>query len=175
MTRKIWWSIISVLGLSIILMLSQLIHIPVLIVSEQQGEEVLIIPLFHGRDFDYQYLHSVQKTPVQEHFTATPDNQLLLTSTTYESFGVGLPFLPEEGKLHHINGKYLLSDLKRKFDIINIGFMDLAQQELSYHGQEYSFRDYFLSGTKLVVEVKDYTVPELLRGHIRRVYIDGKQ
>ena len=61
MTRKIWWSIISVLGLSIILMLSQLIHIPVLTVSEQQGEEVLIIPLFHGRDFDYQYLHSVQK------------------------------------------------------------------------------------------------------------------
>jgi hypothetical protein len=156
-------------------MLSQLIHIPVLIVSEQQGEEVLIIPLLHGREFDYQYLHSVQKTPVQEHFIALPNNQLLLTSTTYESFGVGLPFLPEEGKLHHVNGKYLLSDLKRKFDIINIGFMDLAQQELSYHGQEYSFRDYFLSGTKLVVEVKDYTVPELLRGHIRRVYIDGKQ
>jgi hypothetical protein len=65
---------------------------------------------------------------------------------TYESFGVGLPFLPEEGKLHHVNGKYLLSDLKRKFDIINIGFMDLAQQELSYHGQEYSFRITFYPG-----------------------------
>ena len=39
MTRKIWWSIISVLGLSIILMLSQLIHIPVLTVSEQQEKK----------------------------------------------------------------------------------------------------------------------------------------
>lgn len=172
MTRKMWWSIISVLGLSIILLISQLIHIPVLTVSEKQGEEVLIILLLHGRDFDYRYIHSVQKTPVQEHFTATPENQLLLSSTTYQSFGVGLPFMPEEGKLHHIDGKYLLSDLKRKFDIINIGFVDLAQQELSYNGQHYSFQDYFLSGTKLVLEVKDYTVPELLWGYIRRVYSD---
>lgn len=171
MTRKLWWSIVSVLLLGMVFMGTQLIHLPILTVSEQSGEEaVIIIPLLKGRDFDYQYIHSVQKTLVQEHFTALPDNHLLLSSTTYQSFGVGLPFIPEEGKLQHINGKYLLSGLNRNFYKINIGFMDLARQGLSYNGRHFAFQDYFISGTKLVLEVKDYTILELLRVYIRRVY-----
>ncbi len=172
MTRKSWWSLFVAVSIITLLLTASIIHIPGLTISEQQGDQILIIPMLHGREFDYQYIHSVQKTPVQEHFTAAPDNQLLLTSTTYQSFGVGLPFVPGEGKLHHIDGKYLLTDLNRRFKSINIGFMTLAKQELSYNGKCYSFQDYFASGAILVVEVKDYTALELMRGFIRRVYSD---
>lgn len=170
MTR-LRWSIVLAFVITLLLALV-IIRIPVLTLSEQQGDRVLIIPLVHGREFDYRYIHSVQKTPVQEHFTAAPDNQLLLTSTTYQSFGVGLPFVPGEGKIHHIDGKYILTDLNRKFDIINIGYMALAHQELFYHGKHYKFEDYFRSGSILILEHRNYTTFEIMGGLIRGACID---
>ncbi len=164
------WRVVSAAGIIILILLSAfMIKIPVLVISEQRGDDLLIIPMLNGQEFDYQYIHSVQKTPVQEHFTAAPDNQLLLTSTTYQSFGVGLPFMPGEGNLQHIDGKYILTGINRKFDLINIGFTTLAHQELTYNGKCYSFQDYFVSGAMLVVEVKHYSASEIVGKFIRRV------
>ncbi|KUG02995.1 hypothetical protein ASZ90_019607 [hydrocarbon metagenome] len=174
MTRNHKWLVVSAAGIIILILLTaSMIQIPALVISEQRGDELLIIPLLNGRDFDYQYIHSVQKTPVQEHFTAAPDNQLLLTSTTYQSFGVGLPFMPGEGTLEHIDGKYVLSGINRKFNHINIGFITLAHQELSYNGKCYSFQDHFVSGTILVVEVKQFSALEIMRKITRRIYSEG--
>ncbi len=170
MTLKRKWLVIAATGMSIlifILLTASIIQITALVISEQRGDEVLIIPMLNGREFDYQYIHSVQKTPVQEHFAAAPNNQLLLTSTTYQSFGVGLPFLPEEGDLEHIDGKYVLTGINREFDRVNIGFITLAHQELFYNGKSYNFRDYFKSGALLVVEVKRYSALGIMGEFIR--------
>ncbi len=173
MTLNRRWLVISATGIILLIYLTaSILQIPVLVISEQQGDEVLIIPMLDEQEFDYKYIHSVQKTPVQEHFAVAPDNQLLLTSTTYQSFGVGLPFLPGEGDLKHIDGKYVLTGINRRFDRINIGFITLAHQELSYDGKCYSFQDYFESGALLVVEVKHYSAREIIGEFIRRTYSD---
>lgn len=128
--------------------------IPVLLVSEPDHPPALVIPLVHGKTFSLEYVHSVQKTPVQEHFSLAPGNKLVLKSTTYQSLGVGLPFLPEEGNLVNDNGTFVLSGLNRQFNKIRIGFMPLAHQGLLYHGQHYQFKYYFAPGTLLEIEAK---------------------
>ncbi|MGI6453913.1 MAG: DUF1850 domain-containing protein [Syntrophomonadaceae bacterium] len=163
------WLAMAATGIIIIILgaLWQL-EVPALVITEQHRDNLVIIPLYDEHEFTYGYIHSVQKTPVQEHFVVAPDDQLLLTSTTYQSFGVGLPFLPEEGKLSHINGKYVL-EINRRFDKVNIGFIPLACQKISYDGRDYDFNDYFKSGAMLEVRVEHYSPLNLIWHYLRRV------
>jgi len=136
--------------------------IPTLVVADRQGNNKIILPLIGESKFSLNYVHSVQKTPVQEHFIPAPGNQLLLTSTTYQSLGVGLPFLPEEGTLTNQNGLFVLTGLNRLYPEIHIGFMPLAQQGLSYRHRTYMFNDYFQSGSHIVVKICTYSPLKLL-------------
>lgn len=47
-----------------------------------------------GNQFTIRFTHSVAKRPVDETFEITPKGQIMLTETTYDSFGAGLPFEP---------------------------------------------------------------------------------
>ena len=58
--------------------------------------------------FSLGYIHSVMKTPAEEFFYINNKNEIVLEKTIYESYGVGLPFLPEEGNLIVEDGKFIL-------------------------------------------------------------------
>ena len=60
------------------------------------------------------FIHSVQKTPVEEFLTAYPDGHFHLTGTRYQSHGVGLPFLPEEGTFRQ-EGEHFVLDMDRDY------------------------------------------------------------
>lgn len=135
---------------------------PALVISKQRGPAVLWIPLNNGDCFTYEYIHSVQKTPVQEHFVSAPGFKMLLTSTTYQSYGVGLPFLPEEGQLEMKNGKFELKGLNRYYEVIHIGYIPLACQGLTYGGKKYDFNNYFNSGEMIDIEIKEYSLVTIL-------------
>ncbi|RQD67427.1 MAG: DUF1850 domain-containing protein [Tindallia sp. MSAO_Bac2] len=42
-------------------------------------------------EFQVSYTHSVEKTPVVEHYRIMPDKRILLTEMVYQSYGAGLP------------------------------------------------------------------------------------
>ncbi|MEA1962493.1 MAG: DUF1850 domain-containing protein [Bacillota bacterium] len=151
------WKKAIIILFTILIMILLLIHIPVLVISERDSDKQLFIPLVREKAFSLEYVHSVQKTPVQEHFVLAPDNQLLLTSTHYQSYGVGLPYLPEEGNLVNDHGVFLLSGINRLFNEVNMGFMPLAKHGLIYHGKHYYFKNYFTSGALLQITVQEYS------------------
>ncbi|MGI6434717.1 MAG: DUF1850 domain-containing protein [Syntrophomonadaceae bacterium] len=128
-----------------------------LVIRQQNSENRLLIPMVGQKSFSLYYLHSVQKTPVQEHFVLAPGNQLLLTSTHYQSYGVGLPFLPEEGTLSNDKGVFLLTGINRSYREINIGFMPLAEQSLLYQDKRYEYKQYFEPGSLLQITVQKYS------------------
>lgn len=127
-----------------------------LFIAQQDSENQLLVPMFGQKSFSLSYLHSVQKTPVQEHFVLAPGNQLHLTSTQYQSYGVGLPFLAEEGTLLNDNGVFLLTGIDRFYGEINIGFMPLAEQSLWHGGKEYKFEQYFSPGSLLNISAQKF-------------------
>lgn len=136
--------------------------LPVIVVSEQRGEPVLVIPMVHEKSFDLEYIHSVQKTPVQETLLLAPEGNLLLTSTTYRSLGVGLPFLPEEGTLFNDNGVFILSGLNRSFEQINLGFTPIGHQALLYNGQRFNLVDYFSPGAHVCIKAHSYSPAKII-------------
>ena len=55
-------------------------------------------PVTTGKPFSTQFIHSVQKTPVLENFVVDVEHkEIILDSTKYKSFAVGLPFLKSDG------------------------------------------------------------------------------
>lgn len=148
---------ITLVGLLILLGVGFLLPVTTLSISQQNSKHQLLIPMVRQKTFSLYYLHSVQKTPVQEHFELAPGNKMILTSTHYQSYGVGLPFLPQEGKLVNKNGVFLLTGINRVYQEINIGFIPLAKQALLYKDKRYDFEDYFDSGSLLKLTVHRYS------------------
>mgnify|MGYP000924086480 FL=1 len=66
-----------------------------------------------------RFIHSVQKTPVEEFLTAHADGHFHLSGTRYQSHGVGLPFLPEEGAFRQ-EGEYFILDMERDYSEMSL-------------------------------------------------------
>ncbi|GAB6179264.1 hypothetical protein JCM14036_05830 [Desulfotomaculum defluvii] len=137
------------------------IPVPTLLVSQQQGKPVIVVPLIFDKTFTYEYLHSVLKTPVQENFLA-PGNYLLLTSTTFKSYGVGTPFLEGEGELENRNGLFILKGQNRRFQQLNFGVVPFTEPALIYRGERYNFKDYFQAGSLITLKVNTLTPAKIL-------------
>ncbi|HBV97502.1 MAG: hypothetical protein JL50_07985 [Peptococcaceae bacterium BICA1-7] len=129
--------------LFLILALLFLVKLPFLVVADRDSYPVLFFALTGKKEFSLYYTHSVQKTPVQENFFVDQEDRLLLTSTEYESLGVGTPFLPDEGKLVNQQGKYFLSGLSRHFEEVDLGASPIAGHALIIKNKKYIVNDYF--------------------------------
>ena len=71
-------------------------------------------PAKAGMEFSTRFLHSVQKTPVEEFFTVNEARQgFVLVRTRYQSFGVGLPFLAADGTFQSEDGSFSMADMDR--------------------------------------------------------------
>lgn len=138
------WIICSLTAVTIL----GLIFFPVkiLALNDFKNGTGLMILIKNQKGFSLEYTHSVHKTRVQEHFVLAPDNNIVLTSTTFQSLGVGTPFLPEEGKLVNENGVYLLTDMNRKLGTITLGIMPIAKQAIILNDNKYELSDYFNEG-----------------------------
>jgi hypothetical protein len=154
--------IISTL-ISLMLFTFFFLPVPVLVLkNQQQGDTVLVIPLLINKTFTYEYTHSVQKTSVQENFSLTPDGQIILMSTYYQSYGVGLPFLPEEGNFVNDGGLFKLTGINRTFPKINFGYMKTANQALLYNGKRYDFEKHFNNEALIEMGLQKYSLAQTM-------------
>lgn len=160
MMRRVKLGVILLILASSIALL--LVPMPTLVLSVQNGDPVLLLPLVFDKSFTLEYTHSALKTPVQENFTLAPGNKLLLTSTVYQSLGVGMPFGDTDGHFVDKNGQYVLEGLNRQFEQINQGFMPIAKQTLIYRGKRYPYKNYFTQGALVRVQVEQRTSVEIL-------------
>lgn len=145
---------LGVLGIFfLILLVLFLVRLPFLILSDQDEKTVLYLPLTGEQTFSLYYVHSVHRTPVWENFKPGPENQLVLTSTVYDSLGVGLPFLPGEGKLTIENGRFVLSGLDRRFPEVSLRVTPVAKQALVYRDKHYEFNSYFQAGSSVRIRL----------------------
>ena len=83
------------------------------------------------------------------------DDKMRLIKTEYSSYGVGLPFLPEEGSLEIKDGKMILKT-DRSFKNINMVISPIAKHYLRVNGKKYSLSDDILGNkpTKISITIK---------------------
>ena len=98
--------------------------------------------------FYTRFIHSVQKTPVEEYFTVIVDGTIRLDKTKYQSFGVGLPFLEEEGNFYREGDYFIFEDMNRSFKELSFRTGVDSQLTLYFNGHEYKLYELYKLGTK---------------------------
>ena len=89
-----------------------------------------------GIKFSTRFIHSVQKTPVEEYFTVNEDcSGFILESTRYRSFGVGLPFLESDGTFHREGDDFIMDDLNRQINTLDLRTGVGTELSITINGQ----------------------------------------
>ena len=127
------------------------------------GDTVAIVPVKPGTPFSIHFIHSVQKTPVLENLAVDADgHSFVLHSTKYQSFGVGLPFLAEEGHFYQDGDYYILDGMERHFPQLTLRTGVGTQLTLYIGRRTYRLFETYSPGTPV-----DLFVDSLGKGMLR--------
>jgi len=118
---------------------------------ESQGLPERSIEIGNARIFSLHYTHSVEKTPVIEIFQILDDGRFMLVSTKYKSYGVGLPSLPEEGKLTVADGWFVLENIQREYRDIRLRVGYEAAVELEVNNKKNPIFQWYPNGSLVII------------------------
>ena len=104
---------------AVVLVAFDILSAPALFLQADGTKHILVRQIRDAEPFTIHFIHSVQKTPVEEFLTAHADGHFHLTGTRYQSHGVGLPFLPEEGTFRQ-EGEYFVLDMDRDYSTLSL-------------------------------------------------------
>lgn len=107
----------------------------ILVIKNKTDNKIIEYPL-KDKKFSLGYTHSVMKTEAEEFFIAEKDKKIKLVRTEYKSYGVGLPFLQEEGKMVIENGKFIL-EMNREFKDISMVISPIGKHYLKINEKKY--------------------------------------
>ena len=107
------------LAAAAVLVAFDILSTPALFLQADGQKTVLVRQLRDEVPLTVRFIHSVQKTPVEEFLTAYADGHFHLTGTRYQSHGVGLPFLPEEGTFRQEGDNFVL-DMDRDYPALSL-------------------------------------------------------
>lgn len=124
-----------------------------LLVIRSDGGHTRTWRMASGETWRIQYVHSVQKTPVEESFLATDDNKLVLYETHYQSYGVGLPFLATDGIFEQKDGYFVLK-LHRTFPQVKFRAGLEAKPEAVIGGRVEPLYQYYQPGSLMIFTIE---------------------
>ncbi len=107
------------LAAAVLLVAFDILTAPALFLQADGAKMILAWRVRDEVPLTIHFIHSVQKTPVEEFLTAHADGHFHLTGTRYQSHGVGLPFLPEEGSFRQ-EGDYFVLDMDRDYPALSL-------------------------------------------------------
>ena len=107
------------LAAAVLLVAFDILSAPALFLQVDGQKTILVRQIRDEVPLTIHFIHSVQKTPVEEFLTAHADGHFHLTGTRYQSHGVGLPFLPEEGNFRR-EGDYFVLDMDRDYNELSL-------------------------------------------------------
>ncbi|NCD07965.1 MAG: DUF1850 domain-containing protein [Negativicutes bacterium] len=107
-----------------------------------------------GDKWYIEFTHSVQKTPVQEYFIVRGVDDLLMRETRYQSLGVGLPFLPSDGKFQTTKDGYFILEMNREFKTVKLRTGLEACPKIYHSGILFPLYKLYEPGTLLEIKVE---------------------
>lgn len=124
-----------------------------LVLLSEKGDAATI-PVSPGDTWVYHYTHSVQLTPCYEYFRINGPDDMTMTHTVYESYGVGLPYSPSEGSFatRKEDGKFDLT-MDRPYRTVSFRPAVQADPDISCRGKTYKLCKKFGQGVRVDVKV----------------------
>jgi hypothetical protein len=143
---------------------------PALTIRQLPDDRVLYqIPMRTDGRFALAYIHSIHRRPVEDHFHINDRRQIVLDSTVFDSYGVGIPTSVEGGEtLRLADGKMKLENMNRvlgRFDL-RIGQV-IANHQLIVRGRTIPLAHLGKPGSAVRLEVDRLNLWLYLKGVVR--------
>ena len=91
-----------------------------------------------GMRFATRFIHSVHRAPVIDRYIiADGDKKIVQVSTAYQAYGVGMPYLPEDGTFVQKDGFFELTDLDLAFRSVDYRVGREARFTILFDEEEY--------------------------------------
>lgn len=133
-------------GLAIILLLAL---VPIVGV---RGEVADLYRLsYPGYPLRYQYIHSVEKTPVYEQFVIQGNNSIRLLKTGHKSYGAGLPLALND---YRKEAGWFIVSVDRVVSPLIFRVSSHQPQTITLGGRERELIDFSPVGKVVIIEVK---------------------
>ncbi len=115
------------------------------------GTEFARYPLEVGEEFSITFIHSVNATPVTDHYGVDAQGTITLLRTVYYGFGAGVPFDLNEGEelSYDEDGAMVISGIDRVIPKFLIFVGTVSDHTLRIGEKEISLRDLCGRNTKL--------------------------
>lgn len=119
-------------------------------------------PAYPGQALSISFIHSVQKTPVEEYLTVDDSmSELVLNSTRYHSFGVGLPFMESDGEFYQDGDDFVMDHMNRHFDSLSLRTGLGTKLTLEFDNQSYPVYENHETGYRVDIFIapRAYGIP----------------
>ncbi len=148
--KKIFWPALIIVVFAAGYLLSGLY----VFIETDQGIKYTM-PAYAGDKLSLYYIHSVQLTPVYENFVVKGPDDLMLYSTQFSSYGVGLPSLPSDGIFTQTKEGFDLK-VERHFSVVKVRSGPEAKLSIIYNGQVLPVYQELPSGTLIRIRAGRY-------------------
>lgn len=125
----------------------------VLVIKPEEGQQSFCFPAKVGDEWHYVFIHSVQKTPVEEFFEVLGENSMNMKYTRYQSLGVGLPFLPTEGGFEQTPDGHFIFRMNRPFSDVKFRTAVQAPSHIVFKDRDIPIYKIYKQGTLVEVSV----------------------
>ena len=131
--------------------------------DERTGRMLLTLPIAAGEEFYLRYTHSVNLSDVTDGIEWTGDT-LMVRSTLFKSYGVGMPVLADGIGTHFENTPdgFLITGIDRPEPGILLLLQEVPNNRLLYRGREINLLDRFGSGTLIRIHVCPVSIMQTL-------------
>ena len=142
------------IGLIVLTMTScALLEKQIKVIAVEENKIVSTVPARAGMPLTIKFMHSVQKTPVEEDLEF--DGQAwTVHRTRYKSQGVGLPFMESDGDFRREGDWFVMDGMARRIENLSLRTGVGTQLTLELDGNEIRLYEMFEPGTRvdLVIE-----------------------
>jgi hypothetical protein len=116
---------------------------PVLVVTADDGSELLATPVDEGTEVTVAYTHSVEKTPVRDVYEVR-NGTLVMTRMEFRSYGAGLP---STVPVTEIGDEYVYYPPERSYDPLRVTTGYVAEHDLIVGDERYDIAERADGGT----------------------------
>ena len=117
-----------------------------------------------GDLFSVHYIHSVNKSPVEDFFVISSNNELILEKTVFKSFGAGVPASSDDGgELKVYNDRIEVTGINRRIDNFLLFVGVTADHRFKIAKDEFYLRSISLPQRNLVIRVDRISLVSLIK------------
>jgi len=99
---------------------------PTVVVTDTDGQELVVAPIHDGDEVVLEYTHSVERTLVRDVYVHE-DGRLVMTRMEFSSFGAGLP---SHAEVTIRNGRYVYHPPRSEYESLRIMTGSTADHDL---------------------------------------------